>query len=331
MNKSQRQKNILNRKPVFAISPAKLKQQFKDLIEQNSNQRKDHEAAINAIIADMEALKQIFNGVSTRDIQFESEFLEPFLNDLAKIDLTEQTIFTEKNKDLQNDIETLEEKLNDTRKGYEELSGINAKIKVDLNLMQEQKAAGDRRIEELTDEIQRYKTQGEEQQHQIRVLQDQISQLQRQNNQNSNFRGSIQALQRQNDEYSNALKSTEWFINKFNTYKGIMNEFQGITTAQKIDMGRLSNATNMMERAGINVPDYYMEAPFKVARMHMQQMQSEMLKLKPPSISFTNGNFNSQRAPNSVPVPPPPPRRSPLATPRENSPYSAGGHSPYSP
>ena len=331
MNKSQRQKNILNRKPVFSIPPSKLKQQFKDLMEQNSNQRKDHEAAINAIIADMQALIQIFNGVSTRDIQFESEFLEPFFNDLAKIDLTEQTILTERNKDLQNDIESMEEKLNDTRKGYEELSGINAKIKVDLNLMQEQKAEGDRRIEELTDEIQKYKTQGEEQQQQIKVLQDQISQLQRQNNQNSNFRGSIQALQRQNDEYSNTIQSTRGFINKFNTYTGIINEFEDISNLQKMDMGRLNNAKDMMRRAGFNVPNYYNRRPFDEARNLSSQVNAELLNLKPPNLNFPMGNFNSQRAPNSVPVPPPPPRRSPLATPRENSPYSAGGHSPYSP
>ena len=65
--------------------------------------------AIDGIIKDLNAIKQFMNGVVTRDIQFESEFLDPFFDDLDKIDFTDQTTITQRNLDLQKDVQSLQE------------------------------------------------------------------------------------------------------------------------------------------------------------------------------------------------------------------------------
>ena len=81
--------------------------------------------AVDGIIKDLQSLKQFMNGVVTRDIQYESEFIELFFEDLDKIDFTDQTTITQRNLDLQKDVQSLQEKLDENKKAYEELSGIN--------------------------------------------------------------------------------------------------------------------------------------------------------------------------------------------------------------
>ena len=115
MNKSKWQQNIT--KPVFAIPPpSRLKRHFIDLKEQNVNQQKDNSMVIDGIIKDLRAIKQFMIGVVTRDIQFESEFIDLFFEDLDKIDFTDKTTITQRNLNLQKDGQTIQKKLEEKKK-----------------------------------------------------------------------------------------------------------------------------------------------------------------------------------------------------------------------